>query len=51
MKELNVDVFSYALNDSKELYIPSDVSAGDTEFVTAEQERLIHSFELGLLIE
>ena len=49
MKELNV--FDYALQDSQELYIPSDVSADDTEFVTVDQERLIHSFELGLLIE
>ena len=51
MKELNADVFDYSINDSQELYIPSDVSADDTEFVTVDQERLIHSFELGLLFE
>ena len=49
MKELNV--FDYALQDSQELYIPSDISADESELLTSEQEPLIHSFELGLLFE
>ena len=51
MKEFNVNVFDYALEDSKELYFTSVFSADDTEQFVLEQEQLIHSFELGVLAE
>ena len=49
MKELNV--LNYALEENKELYFTSVFSADDTEQFTFEQEQLIRSFELGLLVE
>lgn len=51
MKELNVNVLEYALEDEKELYVTSVFSADDTEQFAFEQEQLIRSFELGVLFE
>ena len=51
MKELNANVLNYALEDEKEYYVTSVLSADGTEQFSFEQEQLIHSFELGVLIE